>query len=274
VKRYRILDIDFDTRATMLAQEIGETWEPQVKQLWEHNKTQIQEGLLCEFGPLGGNQKINNFKELGAAPWSVIAFHNRFMRQLRYSFVIGSYYPALTAACALGERILNQLMLHLRDEFKSTSEYKIVYRKSSFDNWDIPINTLESWQVLLPNVVQGFRELKEMRNGAIHFNPETDTNDRELALNAIRKLSEVIEGQFAGGGTQPWFISATKGAAFVRKSSEGDPFVKHIILPSCRLVGYLHDLEHSHTGWIVRDDHEYQNCEVSDEEFTNLWNSR
>jgi hypothetical protein len=104
VKRYRILDIDFDTRATILAHEIGETWEPNVKKFWQNNQTQILEGLLDEFGVIDGNRKIQNFKDLGAAPWSVIAFHNKFMRQLRYAFVSEAYYPALTAACALGVR--------------------------------------------------------------------------------------------------------------------------------------------------------------------------
>jgi len=259
----------------MLSQEIQDTWEPQVRELWHQNKTQIRDGLLCEFGPVGGDQKIKNFTEMGAAPWSIIGFHNKFMRQLRYAFVIGAHYPSLTAACALGERILNQLIIHLRDDFKATAEYKKVYRKDSFDNWDIPIDTLRSWGVLLPEVVTGFRELKEMRNRALHFNPETDTNDRELALAAIQKLTEIINGQFAGGGKQPWFIEGPKGAPFIKKSAEEIPFVQRIVLPNCRLVGHLHKLEHTHGGnWIVHDEHNYDDREITDEEFTELWNSR
>lgn len=275
LKRYRVLNVDFDTRATLLSQEIQDSWEPKVRELWHNNKTQISEGLLCEFGPVGGEQKIVNFKDMGAAPWSIIGFHNKFMRQLRHAFVIGSYYPSLTAACALGERVLNQLMIHLRDNFKATPEYKKVYRKNSFDKWEIPIDTLESWGVLLPDVVTGFRELKEMRNKSLHFNPETDTNDRELALAAIKKLTEIIEGQFAGGGKQPWFIEGTKGASFIKQSHEAIPFVHHLVLQNCRLVGHLHKLEHTHSGnWIVHDDHDYEEREISDGEFTELWNSR
>jgi hypothetical protein len=73
-----------------------------------------------------------------------VAFHNVFFNQVRDSFVIGSYYPALTAACALGERILNHLVLGLRDSFRTAEEYKRVYRKDSFDNWMIPIDVLEA----------------------------------------------------------------------------------------------------------------------------------
>jgi hypothetical protein len=122
LKRYRVLKFDFDTRATLLSQEIQDSREPQVREMWHQNKTQITEELLCEFGPVGGDQKVANFKDMGAAPWSIIGFHNKFMRQLRYAFVIGSYYPSLTAACALGERVLNQLMIHLRDDFTATPD--------------------------------------------------------------------------------------------------------------------------------------------------------
>jgi len=203
-------------RLFFLKQEVQDTWEPDVKRLWQNNKIQIKEGLIAQFGAFGCHQKIENFIELGASPFSIIAFHNKFLRQAREAFVIGAYYPALIAACSLGERILNQLMLHLRDDYKDTNEYKKVYRKNSFDNWDLAIDTLESWQILLPDVAILFRKLKEIRNQSIHFNPETDKNDRELALKAIHKLTEIIVGQFAGFGPLPWIIPKTKGAVFKR----------------------------------------------------------
>jgi len=48
----------------------------------------------------------------------VIAYHNSFLRRVRDAFASGNYYPALTAGCALGERILNHLILDLREEFR------------------------------------------------------------------------------------------------------------------------------------------------------------
>ena len=106
---------------------------------------------------------------------------------------MGGYYPALTAACSLGERILNHLILILRDDYRHTPEFKTVYRKNSFDNWDVPIDTLESWDVLLPKVAKEFRCLKDMRNKAIHFRPEVDRNDRDLALRAVKCLQAVAQ---------------------------------------------------------------------------------
>jgi hypothetical protein len=274
MKRYRVLAFDFDTRATLLQQKIEESWEPKVKESWERNKRSIEEGVVAEFGCFECQRKIRDFTELGAAPFSIVAFHNNFYRQARNAFVIGAYYPCLTAACALGERILNQLVLHLRNDFKTSPEYKKVYKQDSFDNWDLAIDTLLSWQVFLPNVADRFKSLREIRHRAIHFNPETDHNDRQLALLAMQELSAIIEGQFAGFGLRPWFISGARGATFVRRAAEKEPFVRRIILPNCRLVGYLHTLEHAPRGWVVHDDHDYEEREISDEEFKQLFNNR
>lgn len=274
MKRYRVLGLDFDTRATILKTEIQDTWASNIKDLWKQNKENIMEELMAQHGAFGYHAKLKNFVDMGPAPVSVIAFHNKFLRQVRESFVIGSYYPSLTGACALGERMLNQLLLRLRNYYKSTSAYKNICRKDSFDNWDLAIDTLESWGVLLPGVPDAFRTLKETRNKSIHFNPEIDTNDRELALTAIEQLSKTIQLQFAGFGTQPWFIPNTRGAAFVCKSQEGIPFVKEVILPNCVLVGPLYMLEQKNGRWLVHDNHKYESREVSDEEFADMLNNR
>jgi hypothetical protein len=272
MKRYRVLSYDFDTRAKILAIDIKPNWEENVKKQWENNKRQIREGLLFAYGVEDFEQKVQNFIDIGAMPFSVIAFHNVFFRQSRDAFVIGSYYPALTSACALGERILNQLILHLRDYFKSSPEYKKVYRKDSFDDWDLAIDILEEWRILLSRTSQLFRELKAIRNASLHFNPETDTNTRQMAKEAIKKLSDIIQEQFAGFGKQPWFIPCRKGTAFIRKDWENNPFVKEIILPNCYLVGYKHKLDQKNDKWIVYDDYNYNlNETLSDEKFIELF---
>lgn len=273
MKRYRIIHNDLDTRATILNMEIKDEWDKQVKDLWHHNKKQIREGLLHEFGSADYARKIDDFQALGPFPYSIMAFHNNFLRQARNSFVVGSYYPALTSACALGERVLNHLILNLRDFHKNTQDYKNVYKKQSFDSWDLAINTLSNWKVLLPEATAEFRTLHTLRNKAIHFNPITDTNDRTLALEAISTLSKIIEFQFTAHGTPPWFIPGAKGATFIKKECEQLPFVKTIYLPSCALVGPLHKLKYTGLGFKVVDDHLYENREVTDDEFIHMANS-
>ena len=253
--------------------EIKGEWEPKVKQMHRSNTYGIIEGLLHEYGTWAGFQKVFYFTEMGPAPFSIISFHNKFLRQIRDSYTLGAFYPSLTGACALGERILNQLILHLKDCFQSTPEYKRVHRKASIDNWEVAINTLEAWNVLLPDVATKFRELMQLRHRSLHFNPETDTNDHELALAAVKKLSEIIAGQFAAFGTQPWYFIAN-GATFVKRSQETVPFVQRIILPSCRLVGPLHTLEYKRNAWLVQDEHTYDDREVTDEEFAAMFTNR
>jgi len=273
MKRYRVINMDLDSRAAFLVMEIRNEWEERVKEQHRVNKERIRKGLLYEYGSASADMKLKNFIDLGSKPLSILAFHNRFLDQVRRAFVVGSYYPALTAACALGERILNHLIRILREDFKSTAEYKRVYRKDSFDDWDEAIDTLESWGVLLPEVTKTFRELKTVRHRSIHFDPAVDTDDRNLALDAIGKLNIIISKQFGRFGNQPWFIPEIRGASYIRKEAESIPFIKRIYIPNCHLVGPLHRLEpvgESVTTVKVIDDNDYEDREISDDEFCGL----
>ena len=268
MKRYRIFSFDFDSRAHGLGPAKDE-WDEKVKELHEENRKKAIEGFKYEFGTLSIDEKVNNFVSLNFKPFSVLSFHNKFLDQVRNSFVIGSYYPALTGTCALGERILNHLMLTFRDYHKDSPEYKKVYRKDSFDSWVLAIDTLESWQVLLPDPVDKFRGLSEKRNNAIHFNPETDHNDRELAIEAIHILQEIISGQFSAFGTLPWLF-IVPGECYIKKEWETNPFVKHIYLPNCELVGPKHEIKSMIPNTVIDDQFEYEDKEITDEEYTEL----
>ena len=129
MKRHRILNFDFDNRVSLLRDPIGEDWEENVKKLHLQNRRRVEESLIATYWELFKEAKKDNFIALDSKPFSILAFHNRFFEQIRISFIMGAYYPALTGACALGERILNYLILVLRDEYKSTPEYKRVYKK-------------------------------------------------------------------------------------------------------------------------------------------------
>ena len=190
MKRYRVLTVDFDSRPLVLNMKIRDEWDSQVKEQWKANQEWVRTEFLNEFGSTGADTKLQNIADLDSKPWSILAFHNRFLDQVRRAFIVGSYYPALVSACALGERILNHLIRTLRDDFKSTEEYKKVYKKHSFDDWGRAIGVLESWDVLLSDAAQAFRRLESLRHRSIHFDPAVDANDRALALEAIQQLSE------------------------------------------------------------------------------------
>jgi hypothetical protein len=266
MKRFRVFGFDLDRRALSLGDE-EEHWDEAVKQMHHKNREETIKSLKLEFGEAAIDQKIRNFVDLGPKPLSVFAFHNRFLSQIRTSFVMGSYYPALTAACTLGERILNHLILLLRDDYKATPEYKRIYGKNSFDNWDVAIDTLVEWKVLLSSVVAEFRKLRDRRNDAIHFRPEVDTNDRDLALLAIKSLESILASQFNAFGPEPWFITGVKGEIYIKKEWEKEPFVRKVYLPNCVAVGPNHVVE-SVMPWVIRDNEVYPDIEISDEEFS------
>ncbi len=270
MKRYRLVKFEFDTRCTILTQQLPVDADENVKRMHTENVVKLREELQNEYGSTAVEIKIRNFSDVGPKPFSLVAFHNRFLEQIRRAFVIRGYYPALTAACALGERILNHLMRTLRDDFRTTPEYKHVYNKDSFQDWNRAIDILESWGVLLPEVVKDFRDLCEVRNQVIHFDPETEGNERSLALEAIQLLSRIIAIQFGFGayGTRPWLIPGVRGEFYVKKEAETDPFVRKIVLPSCKLVGPFNSvIGFGPSGMMLEDDHEYEEREVTDEEF-------
>jgi len=272
MKRYRVLFFDFDSRPEYLKREILNEWDDKIKKQHRENKEKIEKRFIEQYGQNDSEVKIKNIKDLGNKPISILAFHNKFFNQIRSAFIMGAYYPALTAACALGERILNHLICTLREEFLSTPEYKKIYNKNSFDNWDLAIDTLKSWGVLLPEVAKIFRDLSELRHRSIHFNPDIDKNDRPLALQAINHLKDIIQKQFGAFGKQPWFIPGIKGASYIKKDAEKKPFIKHIYLPNCYLVGPKHTLEGELNILIVKDDHQYEDLEITDEQFRDLIN--
>jgi hypothetical protein len=224
-------------------------------------------GLKLQFGEQNFETKLQNLYDIGSKPHSVVAYHNKFLQQIRNSFVLGAYYPALVSACALGERILNHLLINLRDKFKNTPEYKNVYNKNSFENWDVAINTLTNWGILLPSVTSNYRLLKKRRNNSIHFKLETEESEKEEALEAITLIQNIIGQQFSGFGDEPWFITDIPGEIYIKSSWESNPFIQLVYLPSSVYVGYKHTIEPSPQGLLIRDDFNYEEGVITDEEF-------
>jgi hypothetical protein len=269
MKRYRVTSFSFDSRPLWLTQSIPDHWDDNIRQQYLDMREQQIAVLESQYGEELIEHKIRNISDLGTSPFSIISYHTAFLRQIRSAFVGFAYYPALTGACALGERILNHMVLKLRGCYSDRPEYKRVHRKSSFDDWKLAIDVLECWDILLPPVVVRFRELHRLRNEVIHFRPELEEDPRTPALEAIRLIQEIIAEQFSAIPTQPWFIPDTPGESYIRKAAEQWPFVREFLLPSCPLVGPYHTVAEitSDRGFVIIDDYPYENREITDEEF-------
>lgn len=266
-RRYHPFSFDFDsTPMTLKGPE--EHWEEHVKNQHRINRANLVERLKLEYGERHIEMVIKNKIDLGPKSMSVLSYHNMLHEQARRSFVTGAYYPALVGACALGERILNHLVLDLRDSFKASPHYKKVYRKDSFDYWPLAVTVLADWKVLVNGVEAHFLALSELRNRSIHFNPDTYQSLRDDALSALQRLDKIIAKQFGYFGGQPWFIENTPGAQFIKRSYETDPFVRTYIIPRSGFVGPLYGMEWTpEGGWQHLDYSDYGDEELSDEEF-------
>lgn len=276
VRRFRIFSFDFDSRPRDLLDAPGGSWSEEAREQWQRRREQLVASLSADFGSHNIDRKVEDFAAFGAKPFSIVAHHNAMFNHIRTAFVSGAYYAALTGACALGERILNHLILDLRDHFKATPQYKHVYRKDSFDRWSTVIDTLEAWQVLLPEVVVTFRELEQLRNRSIHFNLDTASQLRADALSAAGLLTRAIEKQFGAFGLQPWFIDGTLGAGFIKRDWENNPFVAHYYCTKNVCVGPFHSIDlHPVHGWRFVDHPDYGQFGIdslTDEQFKDAFN--
>lgn len=271
-RRHLIYSLDFDTRAHVF-DEPSEEWVEDARRLHLENRERVKIGLEREFGSDEINRKIADFAALGTKPISILAYHNPFFHQARNAFVIGAYYPALASACALGERILNHLILDLRSFYKNTTEYGAVSHQRSFSNWKQPIDVLEAWKVLLPKAVDEFRALMKLRHRSIHFNASTYSTLRDDALAAIHHMREIIEQQFTTYGIRPWIIDGTSGQFFIKRSWESNPFIKTYYLPTCPFLGPYFAIS-LNQGLRFHDLPDYGDGDWTDEEFAKVYEAR
>lgn len=273
-RRYLSKGDDFDLRATSLEVEVKPDWDPAVVEQWNRIKDNIRAGLIAEFGSSGSARKVENFLAIGPLSMSIVSYHNALHRQVRNAFVLGAYYPALVGACALGERVLNHLILDLREFYADTPEYHRVGRKQSFDNWSVAIDALEAWGVLLPDAVRHYRALAKLRNRSVHFDPETYGRLREDALAAVVGVREILDQQFSTFAIRPWFIGDALGSCFIGKAYETDPFVRTYFIPNCFFVGPHHLFRSVIPETVLVDKTDYGPGDWTDAEFQTMFRDR
>lgn len=243
---------------------------------------QTKMGLVFQYGQQDALNKIERFSEVGVIPLSVVAQHSEFLRQIRDAYVVGAYYAALTGACALGERILNHIMLDLRNDFKYPDDYPSgvkpkVKSQKSFDDWDLCIKVISHWGIFWGGVEENFSKLKTIRHRSIHFNQETYDNVKDDSLAAARLILKIVEIQFGTFGDYPWVIPGTAGQVFLKRDWEDRPFIRCYFLPYFDCVGFLFTFKPPDNGSIdfrPVDFPDYGKGVLSDEEFAEAFTNR
>lgn len=275
MRRHLFNPLDFDSTSHFL-DEPKEEWDVIVKNLHIKNRKNILAQLKSQFGENNFDIKIANLKEIGGISMSIVSYHNVLFHQIRNAFVSGYYYPALLGACALGERVLNHLIIDLRDYYKGSPHYRKIYNKDSFDDWDKALEILEDWKIFNDDEVKlQFKVLKKLRHKSVHFNPETYKALRDDALSAVVSIGKIIALQFGVLGSKRWIIDGTQGAFFIKKEMENNPFIKTYFLQQCPKVSPYYTVTFSDQmlpiffDWKNLDD-----SEIDDSEFAKLHSLR
>lgn len=274
-RRYRVVEMSFDTRAVLLENlDDADTraWEPSVLAQHMENQRNILEGLLAEYGRVDGQRKIEDFRALGAAPFSIVAEHNTLLGQVRQAFTAGAYYPALVGAAALGERIINELILTLRADYaahKKTS--RRIRTNSAFPDWNHPLDVLEAWTVITAKTRKLLTELEEIRHASVHYTSPVASAARSVALGAIVLVQEIVSDIFGTLWREGVTIDGTTGVVMIRRDAEQIPLIRHFLLPRAVLVSPRHAPIIDHLSgsfvWTMHDDGDYPTDDITDHEY-------
>lgn len=271
-RRYRPIALTFDARNTALEQEVGDDWDPDIKEQWRSNQASIRMGLLGELGTVHGERKIENYMLIGPAPWSIIFRHNQMLAQIRSAFAHGDFYPALLGACGLGERLLNELLNVLRaDYLNHPATTRRIRNGDVITHWGTAVEVLRGWGVLSDGLAANFRDLEAQRHRSVHYNEALAAAEREPALQAVQLVQKIIAGLFTPHGGPPTYIRDTPGASFFSLQAEDVPLVKRVFLPHSALLSPAHRMYPNTTPsgyeWIIVDNSDYDPTPLTNEQF-------
>ncbi|MFH1559910.1 MAG: hypothetical protein ABID84_00640 [Chloroflexota bacterium] len=226
---------------------------------------ELRQELEIEFGARDIDAKVERFLE-ASPPWIRPIWPNLNPEHEIYNaYVLGAYYPALVGACCLGEAILNELVVRLREHFKNTPSYKKVYRKDSFQDWDLAISVLLEWEVFDTTLADSYRQLSTLRKQAAH--PKVLSDVQSKSKEALKLYSGMMNKLFGPGENVVFWCP---GEMYIKREKETDPLVIEFFIPSCDYVGFKHTIRLVNGGMQYVDFDDYEDKFVDDAEFRRL----
>jgi len=235
----------------------------------QQEREQLKAYLIARYGQYDIENKLTRYLEFDAPNICIVSEYLDLLHSIADAYVYGSYYPALTGACSLGERIFNILILRLRQHYRGHELYKQVHGKGSFQDWDEAINVLKGWNVIDSGVERDYRGLADLRNKSVHFG--NISNIRELSIAALKKVMGITDKLF---GQKSDYFFWCPGEIYVKKEKEKEPFVREFIIPNCVYLGYKHTTGPGKEPNVIsihyEDCADYEDRQVSDAEFRQL----
>ena len=230
-RRYRLVNFYVDTRRNLYSPPTPE----------DVRASQTEE-LKAELGLRDFDEKFDRWKRIDYPPLGLIDEYPDKITQIINTYCLGYSYPAVTSSCCLAERVLNRLVLKTRDHFKSHPEYKKIYRKDSFVEWERMLSLISQWNLVPERAVELFRSLMPIRHDTIHYNEEYDfeTIAPETINNLIAAITEVFG---VINRKDIYLVFDVPGEVWVRSHAENLPFVKEFVLPHCYYAHAVHDID-------------------------------
>lgn len=263
MKRYRLCNFFLDTSRNIFKHPAGKL---------EKIKQGMQADLVSVYGSLNIDEKFTRYMEVKKPAISIIAEHTHLLEDICKSYVQGNLYSALTGACCLGERIFNNIIFKVMDDFKSSKHYKDVYDRGSIIDWARAIRILSDWKIIDKETKEKYLELYKLRTDSVHYQKK-EQNLIAMSLNAINIINFIINKLFGVGPHRKDILLYfdAPGEIFIKKEAEGDPMVKAFYIPCCALVGPRFKMESGDKlGQFKIVDLEYKKKEISDDEFVQL----
>lgn len=257
MKRYRWTNFFIDTERNLVRRSTGRRDSRAL--------SGAVAGVTYRYGLLDIQDKYDRWLSLSPPSLCVPVEWHELLREAESAYIHGDYYPALTSACCLGERILNHLVIGLRGYFTSSPRYKEIARKNSFRNWNRLIEILSDWRVLNDDMAQQFEELLSLRNPAVHFGSLNDRQNK--ASQAVGGVYSVTSKMF---GMDSGHFFECEGEFYIPKDKIEEPLVKEFIVPHCYLLGYKHRVENRDGKPTIVDDETYHDIQLTDQKFAEL----
>lgn len=221
---YRVGNFNLDTRRGFYDLDIDESM-----------KESSILPLKAQWGELNFDKKFKRYRKIEFSFLGIPEEYFDLLNEIVNSYISGYFYPSITGAGSLGERLLNRLVTRLRTYYKKSKSYEKIKKGKSFTNWPTMIEALSEWHIISDEVAELFKKLKKYRNDSVHYNVGYDFE--ENSLTAIELITSIIDKQFNYMKRKDLFwVFDIPGEIWVKNSAVEDPFVKEFVLPHCWLL--------------------------------------
>jgi|SRR3989344_1754702 len=266
MRRYRVLKFTIDSTRNILSDSLPQNIAMGIA------KKEMSGYLKSKYGETNFDDKFKRYMSLQKPVLSVVEEHSYLLEDICDAYVNNSLYSALTGACCLGERIFNNIIFKVMDDFKSSPHYKVIFNKDSIIDWDKAINILTDWRIIDDKVKEKYLILKDLRNESVHYQKKDQDLER-MSIESINTINFIIENLFGLGPNRRNILIyyEVPGELYIKKSAEVDPLVKAFYIPCSFLVGPQHQLVSDPSGkWKISDSNSYEQRDIDDEEFVKM----